>query len=425
MRHRLIGMIRRRPALLDALRQARVAVLGRLPGAAARPASTIAPIDWRKAAPGLPVPPPLLLDDIPVVPARRLHHEVLSDGGPVWPDFDTTPVVRHLIHDTPADINATPARRPGPRLDRPVIWGGRCLFHFGHLAAEHLNRLPGALYHHPGAEALFLLPPGKLGREVPGYFWDMTAWFGLRPDRVRLVTRPLVAARLMVTPQAEHMSAHPPPDWHLDLLDQLPGLHGLEPVPNRALYVTRMGQLPRGSGAHAGEAALVEALRAAGVAIMDPGREGLMRQMALYAGARLLIFAEGSAMHGRQLLGRVDQTILVLRRRPHSTMARAQLQPRCTRLDYAPVIRGFAAPIHLGGSEMLPHGITFLAPQRLFGILRGYGVELAPHWDGDRFAAAEARDAQLWRDAILARSDIDRVATLDRMSAVLTRMGVA
>lgn len=424
MRQRLIGLIRRNPALLDALRQARSALRNRLPGAAARPASDIAPIDWRGAPPGLPVPPPLILTDIPVVPARRFHHDVLFDGGPVWPDFDATPVVRHQIHDQPADINATPARRPGPRLDRPVIWGGRCLFHFGHLAAEHLNRLPAALYHQPEAEALFLVQPGKLGREIPDYFWDMTAWFGLRPDRVRLVTRPLVAGRLVVTPQTEHMSAHPPPEWHLDLLDQLPALHGLTPIPNRALYVTRMGQLPRGSGAHAGEAALVQALRAAGVAILDPGREGLMRQMALYAGARLLIFAEGSAMHGRQLLGRVDQTILVLRRRPQSTMARAQLLPRCTRLDYAPVIRDFAAPRHLGGGEMLPHGITFLGPQRLMGILRQHGVELAPHWDAAYFAAEQARDADLWRDAILARSDIDRETTMARIDAIFTRMGL-
>lgn len=50
-------------------------------------------------------------------------------------------------------------------------------------------------------------------------------------------------------------------------------------------------------------------------------------------------------MHGRQLLGRVDQKILIPRRRPHSVMAREKLAPRCRPLDCAPVIAAFARPV--------------------------------------------------------------------------------
>ncbi|KGJ10668.1 hypothetical protein IT40_10535 [Paracoccus versutus] len=98
----------------------------------------------------------------------------------------------------------------------------------------------------------------------------------------------------------------------------------------------------------------------AGVAILDPGKETLMRQMALYAGARLLIFAEGSAMHGRQLLGRVDQKILVLRRRPQSRMAWAQLEPKCRKLEYAPIIKAFAMPLLLRASPSIPTVLPFI-----------------------------------------------------------------
>lgn len=424
MKQHLMRWIRAHPAVLWALRTARIRVLQCLPGAGRRPAATPAPFTWADARRGIAAPPDLILCDIPVVPAHRFHRDVLFDGGPVWPDFPHPATVRHMIHDQPADINATQPRRAGPRIEKPLIWGGRCLFHFGHLAAEHLNRLPGALYHQPDATAIFILPPGKLVRDVPNYFWDMMAWFGLPTDRVLFVTRPVVMAQLHVQPQTEHMSANPPPDWYLDLLDQLPRLHELAPVENRILYVHRCGQLAKGNGAHAGEVALVAALRRAGVAIMDPGQGTIAQQMALYAGARVLIFAEGSAIHGRQLLGRVDQTIVVLRRRPLSMMARAQLAPRCAELQFAPVVGGFAAPVHRNGTELLPNGISFLNLPALFRSFAHHGIDLAQHWDQTDYQAHMENDVRDWLRAMHMRSDIDRDTTLRSVIGLFARMGL-
>ena len=105
--------------------------------------------------------------------------------------------------------------------------------------------------------------------------------------------------------------------------------HGPDFTAGHCRQVSRAGIAQRGGGGHAGESYLIGLLRSKGVTVLDPGQADLSVQMAAYAGAVRLIFAEGSALHGRQLLGRVAQDIDVLRRRPGKVMAQAQLQPRC------------------------------------------------------------------------------------------------
>ncbi|WP_265507474.1 glycosyltransferase family 61 protein, partial [Paracoccus rhizosphaerae] len=196
-------------------------------------------------------------------------------------------------------------------MSAPVIWGGRLIFHFGHLAAEHLNRIPAALYHRPDAHVAVTLPPGRVVADIPPWLWDMLAWYGVAPSRLLAVTNPIEAEQLFVGPQPEHLGAHPPPAWFLDLLDELPRLNDLRPTPTPVVYVTRQGQPALGNGGHAGEGALVRALGRAGAMVIDPARLPLRAQLEAYAGARHLVFAEGSAVHGRQLLGRLDQEILI------------------------------------------------------------------------------------------------------------------
>ncbi|MFC3570760.1 glycosyltransferase 61 family protein [Paracoccus simplex] len=426
-------LIRRSPPLLGLARTARGLVrrIRRawrrcLPGARRRPVWTEPVADWREARPDIMVPPGLAVADIRLVPAKRFsNRNLMFDGGPVWPDFENMPMVRHRAHGKCHDVNAHPGWRRGPRLNEPVIWGGRCFFHFGHLVAEHVSRLPPALYRHPEARVLFTLPPGKMIGEVPAFFWTVMAWLGLHPDRIGFVTSPCVAARLHVYPQAETLGLDPPEPWYLDLLDELPRLNRLERIESQALYVPRLGELARGNGASAGETALIAALRQAGVAILDCRRESIRRQMTLYAGAKLLIFAEGSAMHGRQLLGRVDQKILVLRRRPRSTLARAHLTPRCRELEYAPVIRGFARPLRRDGNEIGPRGIAFHDADKLLAILARHGIDLTPHWRPGDYRAAVRKDARAWREAVLKQRDIDGDRTEEHIRNEFNRIGLA
>ncbi|WJS84678.1 glycosyltransferase family 61 protein [Paracoccus sp. TOH] len=380
------------------------------------------PVDWAQARPGIAAPSGLCFRDIQVVPSTRLYHRALMfDGGPVWPAFADTPIVRHKRHGELVDVNASPAATAGPVLFDEAVWGGRCFFHFGHLVAEHISRLPAGLYGQPRLPVLFSLPPGKTAADVPGFFWSVTAWLGLPRDRIHFITRPGIVSQLHVYPQAETLGPDAPPDWYIHLLDELSQLNRLEPIQSEVLYVHRLGEARRGNGCNPGESALVAALARAGVAIMDPGKESLERQMAFYAGAKLLIFAEGSAMHGRQLLGRVDQKILVLRRRPHSTLARAHLIARCRELEYAPIIKAFAQPHRADGSPIPVRGVAFYNVGALHSILAKHGIDIRTHWRPAEYRAAALGDARAWLHEIQSRPEVDRKSTMQHVRVAFQR----
>ena len=79
-------------------------------------------------------------------------------------------------------------------------------------------------------------------------------------------------------------------------------------------------------------------LQRLGVVVLDPARAAIGEQMARYAGAVGL--CRGLVPAWGQLLGRVDQAIAVLRRRPGKVMAKAALVPRCLGLTYHDVTAG-------------------------------------------------------------------------------------
>ena len=54
----------------------------------------------------------------------------------------------------------------------------------------------------------------------------------------------------------------------------------------------------------AGEAYLEQVLERIGIGVIRPEKFSIAEQMATYRAAQTLMFAEGSALHGAQLLGR-------------------------------------------------------------------------------------------------------------------------
>lgn len=352
------------------------------------------------------VPALLHYRDIPVLPARRTHtNDNIPDGGPVWPDADRQIALRHLRKTVPADRIMAPCSAAliarAERIATPCLWGGYAQFHFGHLIAEHLGRIVTACAARPDDAVLFTLPPGARPRDVPGWFWAVTGWLGLPRDRIRLVTSPVVVSDLRVAPQAEHLRGPRPDPAYLAALDALPAARALRPVATPLLYVTRAGLAAGGKGNHAGESYLVDRLQAAGVAVLDPGQAPLERQMALYAGAQRLVFAEGSALHGRQLLGYRPQEIAVLVRRPGMRLARHALAARCDRLTYVPAARRIATPARRDGRDLPAHALGFYDLPAVMTAFAGWGVDLAAGWDDSAFAAARDADIRAWMAGIL------------------------
>lgn len=335
-----------------------------------------------------------LFRQIPVVPVTKVHQHV-AFGGPIWPEFDTQKAVRHCRLNGAWD-KEPPWPEHSALLRGPAVWGGFLDSHFGHFVADHLPRLPMSLRERPDDVYLFTVDPGMTRAGLGDWVWQVFDWIGLKADQVRLVTEPVMVDRLRVGVQAETLPQSGPKPAYLDLIDTWTAR--LTPQPAEVLYVSRVGVPQRGGGAHAGESYLVRVLQGLGVAVLDPARASIQAQLAAYAGAGRIVFAEGSALHGRQLLGRLPQDIAVLRRREERSMAKASLTPRCRTLSYHDINAGVLMAYWKTGGKRADPALSLVDVPRLWAVFQGFGMDMAAVWDEGAFRQAALRDVADWLD---------------------------
>ena len=158
-------------------------------------------------------------------------------------------------------------------------------------------------------------------------------WYGVNLDSVVLVNTPTKVKKLTVVPQQEMIMVRGPSERYLDLLDANAKrmLGTVQSIP--LVYVSRSQQ----EGGILGEAYLEKVFAKAGAVVIRPEELPLERQMEIYFGARKLVFSEGSAVHGLQLLGRLPSEIVILRRRIDRRFCFKALKPRAKALHYLDV----------------------------------------------------------------------------------------
>jgi hypothetical protein len=340
-----------------------------------------------------------LFRDVPVVPVTGMARPK-PRGGPIWPDFGRQVGARFCRDGRPADRRPVlPAAAALHPLDRPAVWGGFLIHQFGHLVGEQLTRLPQSLQERPDDLYLFTVQPG-IGRDsLPGHVWDVLAWFGVRRWRVRLVDRPCLVRELRVAPQGEMLGRQPTSGSYLARLDAIAERNGLVPALATVVFVTRAGMVARGQGGHAGEGYLAQVLAGLGVRVIDPGALPLRDQLAAYAGATVLVFSEGSAQHGRCLLGWLPQDIHVLRRRSRRNTAITQLRARARTLQYHETVHGMLGTATGGARPRVDLAAALYDLGAVFRLFAGLGLNLAAVWDDHAYRAAVRADVAGWMAA--------------------------
>jgi len=350
--------------------------------------------------------PMQLFGDVPVVPVTKVQR-LKGEGGPIWPDFDTQFEVRHCRGGLACDVRPERPARLAP-VAEPAVWGGFLVQYFGHLVSEHLTRLPQSLRDRPDDLYLFTGIPGARAETLPGFVWDVLDWHGLRRDRLRLVEEPLLARELRVAAQGETLGGPTPTDEFLEILAAMADRNGLVPERNLFAYISRVGLVAQGKGGHAGEGYLAGLLEKLGVRVIEPGGLSIRRQMEIYAGAEDLIFAEGSALHGRCLLGFINQEIHVLPRRPFRKTARVQLGARCRKLAYHPVLAGRLGTRTERRGNRNDLDVGLYDPEVLFAVFGSMGIDLRPHWEQEAYLAAVHADLAAWMAQV--RTSPDQMA---------------
>jgi hypothetical protein len=368
-----------------------------------------------------------LFRDIEVVPATGADIDgIIPVGGPRWPDFDAQVAVRHCRAGKPVD--KAPPEWDGAWVDmeRPVVWGGLLHELFGHLVTEMTTRLPVSMEERPNDLYLFGVRPGVTKEAIAPHVQPVLDWYGVRADQWDIPKTGLRVAELRVEQQGEQLYGPAATPEFQEKLDGIAARNGIEGRAYPLLYVTRAGMIERCSGAHAGESYLVEVLQKLGVPVLDPATAPLKEQVEAYAGAETMVFAEGSALHGRQLLGWRDQTIVVLNRRPGAKTAHTNLYRRVPHLRYVEAVRHILATVRFDGAVRFQRGLAFMVLPKVFRTFADLGVDVEGAWDMAAYQRARRRDLMEWATQMRRfRPTMDVEATRARLEATLAEAEMA
>lgn len=314
-------------------------------------------------------------------------------GGPIWPDFENQTLIRQRRCDKVLDRKPEFSDQVVEPLRGRYIWAGFAHPHFGHFIADQISRLPAALVNCPvDAKLLFSLPKG-IG-DPKDFFYQTLEALGVSKDRI-VVQRdqPIEVETLYAAPLGETLYGAPHPEY-LKTISHLAAENGIDSNPDGTVYVSR-ARLPTNLSSLAGETYLEECLEKLGARITWPEKMTVRQQIQSYASASRLVFSEGSALHGRQLLGEIDQEITVIERRQRFGMARSLLTPRCKALRYVSAIDGavYVNPVPNGH---LWQGITVLDEIRLIEGLLNSGIDVRDVWDSRTFKEVRDREIVQW-----------------------------
>ena len=323
--------------------------------------------------------------------------EIHLCGGPDWPDWDREPRARHYINGRPGDRR--PAEKPPSKrvADGPShFWIGPIHQGFGHMVAEFGTRIAPTLKACPEAVLVFSDANGSGQRfEVVNALCE---WYGIPEQRRIIVTEPTEFATLNVVPQPEFLddvalrgvSTLGPCSNYLSELQRI-AVKNLGTINHhRSVFVSRSHQDTR----FCGEDYLDWVFSKAGFEVFYPERVPLREQIRTYAEAKTLVFSEGSAVHGAQLLGELGN-VIVLARRPGSLIVRKNLAARASRLRYIEGFRCVITGYSFGEASNIIaewEGISVLDVDQLLSSLNEEGIRVSEFWKQSDFEERERND---------------------------------
>ncbi len=278
------------------------------------------------------------------------------------------------------------------RIAGPVSYIGVGYTHFGHFMAEATHRMAPSLKSFGRGRWLLVsmvVPRLRKFDILPSYMRETFGLFGVDPADIIVLPEDAIASELRITEQGSDLGGGPKPGY-LDLLAELihPRLAAIDQTTPDwpKIFVSRSAL--DGGGDFLGSSYLENLLEEEGWHVFHPQRFSLVQQMRIYQASRQLIFLEGSACHGTELLGAgsLPETFLLCRRNFTARNFERVLRPRASRFASCnPTIDlGTIFTYANRGGKMRNHGVVAFDPEKLLGFLRAHGVARL-----DRFSAAD------------------------------------
>ncbi|PZO21741.1 MAG: hypothetical protein DCF25_04680 [Leptolyngbya foveolarum] len=343
----------------------------------------------------------LSFQNVPVVPYEslidRFNGLSIHHGGPIWPDWSTQTEARHCRDGSPSDDLPSRPNDIFEKTEDLSIWGGAICTHFGHQIADFSTRILQSKTAYPNAQFLFSAKSdAKITtiEQTPPFFRSILDWYDLKPDQVKIVSQPLLVRQLLVAPQAEQLSNCGPSSEYLDLMDAHVDRKLTLPSRQGTVFVSRAGLKAR----FAGEFYLEQLMQENGIKIIRPETMPLKQQLAEYSCADRLIFSEGSAVHGLQLLGRSLGEVQIINRRPRHQLAKNALKARAKSLAYVDLVQGVLHGFTTFGTAKSWNALTVLKEEALVDYLHSLSPKLKQHWNHSAYIEHRDRDVLVWID---------------------------
>ena len=264
----------------------------------------------------------------PDLPDRFLHAQ--HEGGFTRPGNSLAEVERAYLKSQ---------KRPDEHLAGHSLYGGFIFRHYGHFMAECTHRLWAYSRMPEAFDHVLFCPQTSNGDkalhgvdDLPSYVLAVFDYFDIPRNKIKLVSSPIIAEKLTVPSPASRYASDGGKSTiasgYLDFLSsRAERFLGTGKSGAPKIYVSRSNYLHRGG--YAAENYLEKLLHEEGFMIMKPEQIPLQDQLAYFHSAEMIIFAEGSAVHTMELLGRDNRKTGVIHRRADTLpLMTSVLKPR-------------------------------------------------------------------------------------------------
>ncbi len=334
--------------------------------------------------------------DIPVVPFSSVLAGPLGGaehlGGPIWPDWDSRTFERHCRDQKPIDCRPELNQEMTPFALDHAFWGGPIASHFGHQIADFSMRIFPSRFVDQNAKLVFCTNL----HEPPKWFHEVLRWAEIEPEDVVFTKQALQFNCLSVCEQSEQLWAVGPSNYHLDRMDEFINNKSLDlEVIYKPIYVSRAG-LGSSQAGFAGERYLEHCINEAGGYVFRPETHSIQDQLMVYLRASKLIFAEGSAVHLCQLLGRLNSRIDILIRSQGVNVGNQIVSRRVLSYEYVDLLKNVIHGLTYTGENNLGNSISLFNIQHLFDYFFSQGLNISKHWNMNTYIDEAIKDIYKW-----------------------------
>ncbi len=346
--------------------------------------------------------------------AKKLRYDTFSDvmlapansmfpiyGGGLVEPHKYPRYCQHLRYGLVSSKPITLSKKPVPKLpvvaNKPYIFGGVYMHHFGRFVTQSIHRL--WITDHPDYAdhtVLFVARP----EEIPlrPHFAAVLRIFGVRNWRV--ITSEYIVEQLVIAEQAKIFGL-PPRKRYNFYLNQLSDRNGLVQTDTKHKKIAILrGHL--GGRHYVAEQHLQAYLAKQGYSIFRPEKHPLSKQLNFITNAEKIIISDGSACHLFDMLPPVNAEVVFLARSKFSRLGKTSIKTKAKRFFSFTKVTTLIVPLSSNGKRRKVKALLFAPLPEVVHFLKAKGFlpDSAPAMTSPPYVSDATRYVDEWSKSL-------------------------